>query len=248
MADSDDGRSNTFVLVFLGLIVLYIATGLVFGLFGPLARALLDLVTGNASGIAPRDEGTPRMIANAMALASLALPLSAVPTMITSRLTAARKKRAAREGNVEKIEAAREAPWIRPNPDKPAPTGFKAVVIVLHKLAMVVLFEEFYTRWFFLGALAGIAWLDGPIAFYVLFFIGNGAWALVHLTNYPPKERYLLRCLPHFFLGIPPTVMFLQYGLAGAFTVHFVWNLIPILPQTIDQARREVPITLPSSG
>ncbi|MFA5854406.1 MAG: CPBP family intramembrane glutamic endopeptidase [Patescibacteria group bacterium] len=235
--DDDNGRSGMFLLVFFGLIAAYAATGLVLGLFSSLARDLTAFSTGSYATIAARDDGVSMIVANAMTMAVITLPLSVIPTLIVGRLI--------RRGQQTKKPAVQ---MLVPQPGKKPLTGWRALIMALHKIAAVVFYEEFYTRWIFLGVLASLAWFQGPVAFYTLFFIGNGAWALVHLTNYPAGARNPLRILPHFFLGIPMTIMFLRYGLLGAFIGHFLWNMIPILPAWIDQIKRGVPLTLKSSG
>jgi hypothetical protein len=236
---NDGARTkNLFLRIFLGLIVAYAAIGLIFGLFGPLLSDLLAFVTGDYAEIRSRGEGTPMMLANTAAMAALTIPLMAIPATIARRFimknAAAPKKKAVQ--------------LLVPQPGAPPPVGWKAVVAALHKIAAIVLFEEFYTRWFFLGALTSLAWLDGPIAFYALFLISNGAWALVHLTNFSKGARNPLRVVPQFILGFPTTVMFLRYGLPGAFAGHFIWNMVPLLPQFVVQARRGVPLTLGGVG
>ncbi len=91
----------------------------------------------------------------------------------------------------------------------------------------IVLLEELFARWFFLGLLTKIPFLSGTVAFYTLFMIGNGIWALVHLSNYnEEKDRKMLRVLPQFVAGIFLTYVFVKYGLLASILAHFASNAV----------------------
>lgn len=90
-----------------------------------------------------------------------------------------------------------------------------------------IFLEELFARWFFLGVLTKITFLSGPIAFYLLFLIGNGIWALMHLGNFKKREdRHVLRILPIFSGGFFLTYVFLKYGLFAAVLAHFALDAI----------------------
>ncbi|MBI2624634.1 CPBP family intramembrane metalloprotease [Candidatus Parcubacteria bacterium] len=92
---------------------------------------------------------------------------------------------------------------------------------------LIVLFEELFARWLFLGLLTKIPVLSGTVAFYALFLIGNGVWALVHLYNYREKgDRKILRVLPQFVAGAFFTYVFVKYGLLAAILAHFASNTV----------------------
>lgn len=92
---------------------------------------------------------------------------------------------------------------------------------------VVVLLEELFARWFFLGLLTKIPFLSGTVAFYTLFLIGNGIWALIHLSNYKEeKDRKVLRVLPQFVAGAFFTYVFVKYGLLAAILAHFASNAV----------------------
>lgn len=92
---------------------------------------------------------------------------------------------------------------------------------------LLVLAEELFARWFFLGLLTKIPFLSGITAFYVLFFLGNGIWALVHLRNFKdPKDRHWLRVLPQFVSGFFFTYVYVKYGLLAAVLTHYAANAI----------------------
>ncbi len=230
-----DGFSQLFVLVFCGLIALYASVGLTTGLFGSVWHDLLRFVTGDAAHITRRDHDLGHMIAVAMTLCAVVFPFVVVIGHAAQRLTPHW-----RQGDGKEVVLV-------PLPQEP-PTGkrIRAVAIALHKVAALVFYEEFYSRWIFLGFIAG----SNPPAnsFYGLFLIGNTLWALMHLWNYPTGERHPIRVLPHFLLGIPMAIMFRTYGLGGAFLVHFVWDLIPLLPGLVDQAYQGKSLTLRSTG
>lgn len=91
----------------------------------------------------------------------------------------------------------------------------------------LVVVEEIFARWFFLGILTKIPFLSGPVAFYALFLIGNGLWALMHLLNFRQKhDRQTLRVLPQFVAGIFFTYVFVKYGLLAAILAHFASNAV----------------------
>lgn len=90
---------------------------------------------------------------------------------------------------------------------------------------VLTLCEEVVTRWLFLGVLTKIPFLSGTAAFYLLFLVGNGLWALVHLSNFKDKkDQSVLRVLPQFVGGIFLTYVFVKYGLLGAIIAHFASN------------------------
>ena len=79
------------------------------------------------------------------------------------------------------------------------------------KFFVLVVIEEFFARWFFLGILTQASFLSGTFAFYLLFLIGNGIWALMHLNNFKNKEdQHVLRTLPQFVGGIFFTFIFVE--------------------------------------
>jgi hypothetical protein len=85
--------------------------------------------------------------------------------------------------------------------------------------------EEVFARWLFLGVLGQV--FTGPVAIFVLFLIGNSAWAFVHLWNYKdPADRHVLRVLPQFIGGIFLSVIFLAYGFFPALLVHIAYDML----------------------
>jgi hypothetical protein len=61
----------------------------------------------------------------------------------------------------------------------------------------------------------------------MLFLIGNGIWALIHLSNYnEEKDREILRVLPQFTAGIFFTYVFVKYGLFEVILAHFASNAV----------------------
>ena len=91
----------------------------------------------------------------------------------------------------------------------------------------MVLLEELFARWLFLGLLPKIPFLSGTIAFYILFLVGNGIWSLIHLRNFKEeKDRNVLRVLPQFVAGAFFAYIFVKYGLLAAVLTHFASNAI----------------------
>ncbi len=92
---------------------------------------------------------------------------------------------------------------------------------------VMVIIEELFARWFFLGLLTKIPFLSGVVAFYTLFLIGNGIWALIHLDNFEEeKDRKTLRVLPQFVAGLFFTYVFVKYGLLAVVLAHFASNAV----------------------
>ncbi len=90
---------------------------------------------------------------------------------------------------------------------------------------MVTSIEELFARLLFLGGLWQV--FPGTTAFYVLFFLGNGIWSLVHLRNFKnPEDRSVIRVLPQFIGGIFFSYAFVSHGLTGAIMTHFMSNAI----------------------
>lgn len=91
----------------------------------------------------------------------------------------------------------------------------------------LVVAEELFARWLFLGLLPKIPFLSSTIAFYLLMLAGNALWALVHLANFTEqKDRKILRVLPQFIAGIFFAYVFVAFGLLAAVLVHFASNMI----------------------
>lgn len=92
-------------------------------------------------------------------------------------------------------------------------------------LIITLFVEELWARWLFLGVIGSA--FEGPVMFYLLFLIGNGVWAAVHLTNYQDKQdRQLVRVLPQFASGIVLTAVFAGYGLVAALMVHIAYDMV----------------------
>lgn len=99
----------------------------------------------------------------------------------------------------------------------------------LFQFFLLVIGEELFARWLFLDLLPNTFTkeLSGPIAFYLLFFVGNGLWAYIHLSNFEnKKDRKLLRVLPQFIGGIFFTYIFIKFGLLATILTHFASNAV----------------------
>lgn len=91
----------------------------------------------------------------------------------------------------------------------------------------MVILEELFARWLFLGLLPKISILSGTFAYYALFLIGNGIWALIHLENYHKEsDRNIIRVLPQFVSGIFFTYIYVKFGLLATILVHFASNSV----------------------
>lgn len=94
------------------------------------------------------------------------------------------------------------------------------------KLFFTVLVEEVITRGFVMGLLLSLFGRT-HLAFIVLFLIGNGIFALVHLANYKDKaDRSVLRVIPQFVAGAAMTYIFMRWGLGVAILAHFYYDVL----------------------
>lgn len=94
-------------------------------------------------------------------------------------------------------------------------------------LFIAVVIEELFARWFFLGVLGKIPWLQTKTSFYFLFLVGNGIWALIHLYNFKQKEkRHWLRVFPQFVGGVFLTYVYVKFGLIASILCHFMYNAV----------------------
>lgn len=91
----------------------------------------------------------------------------------------------------------------------------------------LVVLEELFARYLFLGFLPKIPALSGQTAFYALMLIGNTIWAGIHLANFKEeKDKKLLFTLPQFVGGIFLSYVYLKFGLFGSVLAHFAGNAI----------------------
>jgi hypothetical protein len=104
---------------------------------------------------------------------------------------------------------------------------------------VLVFFEELYARWLFLGLLSQIPFLNNTFGFYLLFLIGNGTWALIHLKNYKKeKDRTLDKIMPQFLAGIFFSYVFVKYGFVAAVLTHFASNAILFATAKVQEVTR----------
>lgn len=89
----------------------------------------------------------------------------------------------------------------------------------------VVLMEELFARGLFLYVLP--LFFPGKVAFYVLFILGNGIWAAIHLGNFKDKnERSILVVIPQFLGGIAFTYIFVRFGLVVTILTHYFYDVV----------------------
>lgn len=201
-------------------------------LIGPLWKDLMRMLSGAALEIEARDAPLSTIFADAMAIAVLT-----VPVMLFGLLLAALF------GGLQKTVYDR-TPIYQMCAGHQAPHRVMALIMAVHKVACIVLLEEFYARWLFLGLLAKIAWFSGPVWLYVFFFFGNTLWSALHITNYRKGQRYLSVTIPVFCYGFVSAVMFFRYGLLGAFLCHTIWDCLLMVPVWIGQTIRNLTLTL----
>jgi hypothetical protein len=199
---------------------------------GPLWHDLMCLLTGAALEIEARDAPLSTIIADGMATAVLTVPVMGFGLLLAALLGGLQKTTYDRIPIFQMCAGQRE------------PHRAMALIMALHKVACIVLIEEFYARWLFLGLLAKLAWFPGVYWFYFFFFFGNTLWSALHITNYRKGERHISVTIPVFCYGFIAAVMFLRYGLVGAFVCHLIWDCILMVPVWIGQTLRRQQLTL----
>ncbi len=96
---------------------------------------------------------------------------------------------------------------------------------VFKELFLLVVIEEAFARYLFLGILTQISFFSGTIGFYILLLVGNGIWAWIHIYNFQEKEdQQIIRILPQFLGGIFLSYVFVKYGFMAAVLTHFIGN------------------------
>ena len=107
----------------------------------------------------------------------------------------------------------------RPSTKQKQPTD------IFKKIFLVITLEEVFARWLFLGILW--PWFGGGVAaFYILFLLGNGIWALIHLRNWAEEDPHPTWVLPQFWGGILLTILYVKHGFAVALLAHFAYDCI----------------------
>jgi len=223
----------TFVQIacFAAMVASCLIVGWSESLFRPLWNDLMSFLTGAHSDIARRDAPLSTVIADSMAVAILTVPFIAVGILLAGLTGGLKSKRVP----MNLFHACGE---------KKAPGPWPALFMAIHKIGCIVLIEEFYARWLFLGLLTQISWLSGPSAFYLLFLAGNVLWTLIHIANWVKGQRRISVVFPVFCYGIVAVVMFLRHGLLGAFIAHLFWDLVLMVPIWLGQTLKKRPLTL----
>jgi hypothetical protein len=102
-------------------------------------------------------------------------------------------------------------------------------------LMLLLVGEELFARALFLG-LGGMLFTSDT-AYYILFFLGNGLWAAVHLYNFKAnkdRKKFWL-VLPQFVGGVFLTVTFASYGLLAAILAHVAYDMLLFCMDRIDK-------------
>jgi len=161
------------------------------------------LVSGNVDQIVKNDSTFLQMLANIFGVVSIDLIFSGLSIALVIWLV----------GNVK---------------DHAITNKFKVLKAraFFFKFFILVIIEELFARALFLGLLTKIPAFSGKTAFYVLFFIGNATWALIHLRNYQREDRKIIRVLPQFLGGIFFTYIYVKYGLFASILTHFASNAV----------------------
>jgi hypothetical protein len=114
------------------------------------------------------------------------------------------------------------------------------------KAVLMLVGEEVLARWLFLGLFT--IWFTGSTAFYILFFVGNGLWAALHLINFTDAdERKLIMVLPQFVLGVVLVVVYVTCGLLAVVLVHLIHNALMLSGLRGMMALQPRPVTVEST-
>jgi len=107
-------------------------------------------------------------------------------------------------------------------PERVEPEGH----VTLKGVKTAVLFEDFFGR-------VLLFWLPlhlsgyNTIVFYVFWFLSNAIWSALHIYNYKPKDRQLLRTLPQFLSGLfVLSYTFLKFGFWVCYAVHLFYDFL----------------------
>lgn len=201
-------------------------------LIGPLWNDLIRFLTGDGLSIGRREASITEVLMNGLAAVVVTVPLAVLGALIVVA-----------SGAHKKIDPGPRN-LFHESAERPAPKGALAIFMALNKVACIVLLEEFYARWIFLGLLAGLSAFSGPNGLYVLFLLGNTAWTALHYFNYKKDKRTVLVLSPVFLIGLLQAVMFLRYGLLGSFISHLAWDYVLMIPRWCHQMMRRSPLTL----
>lgn len=180
--------------------------------FGPLWSALGSLLSGHGADI-ERAEVPP---SGMLPVLSAALIVKLVVALVAGVLVKTAVGRPAKAAPAASLSVQTAKPG-----GKGKDKQWWQTMTVRHAATLVIL-EELYARWLFLGVLAHF--LHGNVMFYVLFLLGNGSWALIHRWNH--ADRKLARVIPQFLGGIVLTAVFARYGLAAAVVTHAAFNML----------------------
>ena len=189
---------------FLGSLLLIWFCALYFGMLGTVGKDFLSLVSGSVGGIIPGSDSFLEMLPFLLAVLAIEVPV----TIFCSITAVAVLGKHGQHAVGEFLNRMKDG------------HHFKTFFVL-------VALEEIAARWFFLGFLRQWSLLAGPLAFYCLFLLGNGLWALVHLMNFKEKkDRNILLVLPQFVSGFFFTIIFLKFGLLASILTHFASNAV----------------------
>lgn len=189
----------------IGTLIAICVIGTAYGGADSLWSDIVAFLTGRGDGIVRIHDAPPStFVAGSLFLAALSI-ISAIASLSIVHLF---------------LGSARERPYkptLKPRKD----------IKIFRALFLLVLAEELFARGLFLGLLRQVPVFSGPVGLYLLFFLGNGIWALLHMGNYFFEEdKHPLRVLPQFIGGVFDTVAFLKWGMFGAVLVHFTHNAV----------------------
>jgi hypothetical protein len=90
----------------------------------------------------------------------------------------------------------------------------------------ILIGEELFARFFFLGIIKKIPILDSTIAFFGLLIIGNGIWAALHLMTLEKEERKWFMVIPQFLGGIFFSMIYVSHGFFAALMTLIIYDIV----------------------
>ena len=99
-----------------------------------------------------------------------------------------------------------------------------AIPTPLAEVSLGVFLEDLFARVLLFGLPLTLFGLN-PITFYIFWLLSNSIWAWLHLYNYAPEDRHVLRILPQLACGLfIESYAYLKFGFWVCFAVHLLFD------------------------
>ncbi len=203
------------MLSFVGTFALLIGFAFQYDAFPIVAKELMDLVCFRAHEIKVNNTSFLEMVAIISAAIVVEYLLAMAAAIISFGIAGPKVGQHAlsRKNFVEELYRA---------------AGFTPGRSFYRGFIFTMLLEELYARVFFLHGIPTVFSIAlGSLWWYVLFGVGNGSWALIHLLNFKdPVDRHPIRTLPQFVGGVVFTYIYVKWGFVAALLMHIGANSV----------------------